>query len=226
MEPLAPAKPAYRHTGTFAVTLVLAGTLAYFTGTTLGLYFGGLLLSVLLVPYAVMAWDSPRHSLLAAACVTDAVATLWLWPVFTDPQIHLWAWLGAYGILLALALFQVALASLLRYIPLSRPSSAGITLLLILLWLTAPIWLFPHLQGPTLLPWIQRLINVHPLFALNAAMPLSIWSEAPIAYMLMNLNQDIPYAMPPSPLAAILLHGAAGIALCLIWVKAQPRPAR
>jgi hypothetical protein len=70
------------------------------------------------------------------------------------------------------------------------------------------------------------LINIHPVFAINSATALSIWTEMPIAYTVMNLNQDVPYTLPSTPVAAILVHGAIGIFLCLIWIKEPNRAGR
>lgn len=227
MHPDSHHPPLPWHLGTFALVLALAAVLAALTPITLGLFLGGLALAALLVPFFASLWHNPRSALIAAACVTDAIAAVWLWPLFTDPAVHLGSWLGAYGILLAISLLQLALLPPLRRAGLAPSSAAGLIALAALLWLAAPIWLLPHLQSEALLPWMHRLIYIHPVFAINACLPTPIWTESPIAYTLLNLNQDIPYTLPSSPLPAILSHALPALAiLCLIWIKAPNRTTR
>ncbi len=217
--------PHYRlrwHLGTVLLTAAISSGLARLTGINLGLFLGGLVLCAMLAPYAAALWDRPRHGLIAAACVAHVIAANWLWAVWADPAVHLRSWLGMYGVMIGVVLLEASLVAVLHRAGLRSTSAAGLTVILGLLWLTAPIWLFPHLQTPGLLSWMQRLINIHPVFAINSAAPLSIWPEMPIAYTLMNLNQDVPYTLPTNPIAAILAHGAVAALLCLIWIK-EPR---
>ena len=209
--------------GAVLLALAIASALACLTGINLGLFLGGLAFIAILAPYAATLWTNPRHGLMAITCVTHAVAATWLWAVWADPAVHLRGWLGIYGITIAVVLLEASLVLVLRRAGLGSASAAGLTVMMALLWLTVPIWLFPHLQTDGLLPWMQRLINIHPVFVINGAAPLSIWPEMPIAYTIMNLNQDVPYALPTSPIAAILVHGAVAALLCLIWIKEPNR---
>lgn len=208
------------------LTLALTLGLACLSGINLGLFLGGLVLCTILAPYAAAFRDGPRNALIAAACTTLPIAAIWLWAVLTDPAVHLRGYLGACGVTMAVAMAAAVLTTVLHRAGLDAVSAAGLTVIMALLWLLAPIWLFPHLQSASLLPWMQRVINVHPVFAINGAVPLSIWSEMPIAYTIMNLNQDIPYALPASPIASILVHTAMGSLLCLIWIKEQVQAGR
>lgn len=214
------------HLGTALVALALALGVACLSGINLGLFIGGLVLCTILAPYAGVFWDSPRHALIATACTALPITAVWLWATWADPAIHLSGCLGACGVIMVVAWLAAVLAGLLRRAGLGSASAAGLTVILALLWLLAPIWLFPHLQSASLLPWMQRLINIHPVFAINSALPLSIWSEMPTAYTVLNLNQDIPYTLPASPLGSMLVHIAIGLPLWLIWIKEQIRPRR
>ena len=61
---------------------------------------------------------------------------------------------------------------------------------------------------------MQRVINVQPLMAMNSAVPLGVWTESPLAYHMMNINQDVYYTLPTGPWLSIALHvgGAALLA--------------
>jgi hypothetical protein len=119
-----------------------------------------------------------------------------------------------------MAALQVGLIAGLRRLRVSAISAGGMSVVLLLAWFSAPVWLLHHLQTPALLPWMQRVIDVHPLFAMNAAVPLGVWTESPLAYRILNLNQDVYYTMP-GPWLAALLHAAIGAGL--IWVNYRKR---
>lgn len=213
--------PIRRYCGIAALTLVLMTAAALLLGRTLGSFFAGLALFAILMP--LTARQRNHGDILSAACITDAIAAVWLVLAFTDPQLRLWNWLAAYVLLLSVALAQWGLLMLLRrYI---SSAANAVAILLTMLWLSSPIWLLHHLQSAARLPWMQRLIDVHPLFAMNAVVPLAIWTESPMTYQLMNLNQDVPYTMPAGPWRAIALHAGVGILCCLIWIKASKRQA-
>ena len=78
--------------------------------------------------------------------------------------------------------------------------------------LTWPIWGAGLLATHDLGPWLQRIVNISPPFALNAAIaPDDALTHRPLAYRLMNLGQDVNYAMPPSVWPCVLLHAAVGL---------------
>jgi hypothetical protein len=203
------------------ISIMLMGVAVLATGLTLGLFFAGLLLAALLVPYLALSGPTLNRQILLAVCVVNAIALIWLLAILLDNTGGLAQWLWAYGILLAAAATQLGLARCLRRVHLPQLTSAALTVLLGLLWLSSPIWLFHHLETPAQLPWMQRLIDVHPLFALNAAIPWSVWTEAPQAYQILNLNQDVFYAMPASPLPAIAVHSLLAGTLILLTGRAS-----
>ncbi len=226
VQPLAQQHRLRWHVGTVALAVAASSGLACAIGAGLGLFLGDLVLCALLAPYAAALWDDPRHGLIASACVIHGIAATWLVAAWVDQGITVREWLGAYAMLLSFGLAMATLVSALRRAGIHAASSAGLAVLMAILWLTVPVWLFPHLQSPGLLPWMQRLISIHPVFAINSEIKLTIWSEMPIAYTLTNLNQDVPYSLPASPLAAVLAHGAIALAICLIWIKEDRRNAR
>lgn len=221
-----PSTPWPLHLATFATVVCITVGLSAIIGPGLGLFLGGLAIACLLAPSAAALWPTRGQGMLAAACVIDGIALVWLYGVWKDPAIGLGQWLGAYGILIAVVLLQVALLLPLARIGLARPSAAGLLAILALLWLMVPVWLIPHLQTPALLPWMHRLIAIHPLFAINSVIPHPIWTELPVAYTLSNLNQDVAYTLPSSPLPAILFHSVPAIVLLLIQIKASNRMPR
>ena len=202
--------------GPFAVAFGLTVLLWLATGATLGLFFGGLFLAVLLIAFIALPETDLQTRLLRAAGVADAVGLVWLIAVLINGQLSIRQWLACYLILLAVLLLQLGIAARFRRVRLTPLSSASASLFVTLLWLTSPIWLLHHLQTPALLPVMHRLIAIHPLFAINSAIPAVIWTESPIAYRLMNLNQDVPYALPGSAIPCVLLHTVAGLILLAV----------
>lgn len=219
-----PGKSLRQATELMAVTLVLGALLALATGFTLGLFLGGILLGVLLIPYVSSAAASLDQRLLKAGAVADAIGIIWMIAVIYDSQLTLKHWLAAYAMLLAVATLELGLMALLQRLRLGVISAAGGTVLIMVLWMGSPFWLLHHLQTPGLLPWMYRLIAVHPLLALNGSIPVQIWSEATIAYQWLNLNQDVVYSLPATVIPAILTHTLTGLALLGIAHRLRRQP--
>ena len=209
----------------FGAVLVLALVIAFALGTSLGTFFAGLAVVSILVPFAAVSDRRPLQQWLACACVTDAIAITWLVIVLRESDLTLLQWLKAYCLVVGLAWMLWAIAAAAQWLGARATSAASITVVIGLGWLTAPVWLLHHLQTPELLPWMGKLIAVHPLFAMNTIWPLGVWTESPIAYRIMNLNQDVFYQLPSSPWPSVLMHTSVGI-VGLICVKARHRPNR
>jgi hypothetical protein len=199
---------------TFVLTAILMASVALCLGPTLGVFFAGVVLCILILPAVIANRDSLSRRLLLAACVTDAIALVWLVVTLAHEQITIVHWLLAYLLLIAIAVFEFGLSSALSRLRAPVRVSAAVTILLMLLWLSSPVWLLHHLQTPSLLPWMQGIIDVHPLFAMNSAAPLGVWTESPIAYRILNLNQDVYYKLP-GVWRCIAFHAVIGGVLLL-----------
>ncbi len=198
------------HLVTMLVAAILMSCAAMAIGANLGTFLAGLVLVAIAVPLLAAGRRSWLVRLLAAGSIADAAALVWLVVALANEPFTIWQWLKAYLLLLSLALLACGLPGLWRLARFSALSAGGLTVLLLALWLTAPVWLFHHLQSDALIDWMQRLIDIHPLFAMNATVESGIWTESPLAYRVLNLNQDVFYAMPGGPWKSILFHGVLG----------------
>lgn len=182
-------------------------------GSTLGLFFAGVLFAALLVPPLVLAEERLIDRLLVAAAVNDGIALIWLIPVFGG-AITLFQGLLCYIVLVCWCFALTGLAAGFNRLG-SHIPAAAMTLALALGWLSSPIWL----SSPAAEFVASKIVPIHPLFALNGAAPqLGLWSERPIAYRhLLNLGQDVAYELPRGVLAMAAVHllaGAIGFAAC------------
>lgn len=128
----------------------------------------------------------------------------------------------AAGPLAALVVGAVAfslLGLLLLYVRIGVTTSLAISLLLVqgVLFFTWPIWAAQWLVRFDVQWLVDLLVKIGPLFAINGAIdPTDPLTHRPLAYRLMNLGQDIPYAMPTSVWPCVIVHvivGLPGIAL-------------
>ena len=197
--------PDFPLLGVVAATLAL-GPLC--CGRSLGLVFFNVIVpAVLVLPLAGRGAVMPAvataaaSGLLAGAIVAVAV------------RAGLGAQTAALATALALAVVGTAeiLGRLARMADLGRAAGGG----LLIAWLTWPIWMAPHWTNPAVARLLDPLVAVHPLLAINGAgLDLGPWSHAPIAYRyLLNLGQDVPYAMPSSAWPAVAVHALTAAVL-------------
>ena len=129
-------------------------------------------------------------------------------------------WLACY---LVLAAYAWALCGLTRVF-----RSAALVTFLSIAWLTWPVWISPYLQGTRSNPVVDRIIAIHPLFAVNGVLAnLGEWSHFPIAYsQLTRLGQDISYTFPASIWPSTLVHLIPGMVLwwAATWGRAKAPP--
>jgi hypothetical protein len=190
-----------------AVALPAAIVLYVLTGTTLGLFFGGVLLVTIVLPPMILLRRGWLQQALIAAAVNDSVGLVWLASVLT-PHVSLMQWLMCY---LTLASYSFALWALTRALASLRippvPAAAG-AILAAVLWLGWPLWL-ARLGADRMVGWLTA---PHPLLTINGVLShLGIWSERPIAYgHLVNLGQDVAYRLPDGIGTAVFVHLIAG----------------
>jgi hypothetical protein len=190
-------------------------------GATAGLFFGGFAFAALTAPPFAAAERTLRGRLLVGAAVTAGTALVWL-VALRDPFVTIRHWLVATTVLATFVGAAAGAAAALRAARLPASLAAAATVLLLLLWLTWPVWLSPHAAGRERL--VAALAVAHPLLALDDSLaPLGPpWTERTLMYNeLTVLNQDVAYARPTTVLWSVLLHGAVGAAG--LWAAARSK---
>ena len=163
------------------------------------------------LPPLLAAQQGPAMRTLVAALATTLTALLMLaMPVSLSQWIDVVAITGSVAMLLA---------GTVAFVP-----SSLITLMM-LLWLSWPIWLSGRLSGH------ERLVNLltaaHPLLAINGILlDQAIWIERPLMYGWTGLNQDVPVTIPTTPAWCVLLHAGVGMMLLMISVARTLRERR
>ena len=191
--------------------LLLAGV-----GSNLGLFFGGIIITTILLPALILAEEDLLGRAMALGAVVLPVAGGWLVPVFG--QLEFMSWLASLGVLLVYGLAVGGLACLLERVGLSALFAAAVVTVAGLLWLSWPIWMAPWLRSADVAAW---LVAPHPLLTLNGILrewyPVP-WAQHVLAYPLTNLGDDVPYSLPTHIGWAVALHlpmGIGGIAASL-----------
>jgi hypothetical protein len=199
-----------------AVACRLAG------GPTLGLYLAPLLFAGLLVPPLVLAVEIGIWRGLIPLLFTIGVSAIWL---TTGPAP--WGEMAACAlVLLAVTGLAAGLAIGLAR-PLHSPVAGGaLAVVILLLWLTWPIWLSASLESASGQRFTQPLVSVQPLLAVNGIVPeLGIWTQQRVMYHLTTLGQHVSYALPGSIWPCVLFHARVGAALGALarpWWKGSP----
>jgi hypothetical protein len=193
------------------LAVVAAIGVGWASGWNLGALIGGVVMTTLLVPAAVLANEHPRDRLLTLLLTVMPLLTLWL--IAARRTETSWAeWAGSSAVLVSYAMALAGLAVGMRAARLSATVSAALTVVLGLAWLTWPIWLSRTWNGEASAPAVNRWIAVHPV--LSVSLPhLGHWAERTIAYHLTDLNQSVSYAPPRSVWTCVLVHGALGASL-------------
>ena len=195
--------------GVIAFALAAGFTIAAMLtcGASLGLFFAGFFTLTMLLPPLLLTRDAISQQLFIAACAVDGIATVWLFAV-ASPQISFMQWLACYVLLVAYASLPAGMTICLLRLRLAPLAASALTVVLSLAWLTWPVWLVPHLTGPSAEQTVARLASIHPLFAVNGTLAhLGDWSHWPIAYRsLTTLGQDIAYTLPAGIWPAVATH--------------------
>jgi hypothetical protein len=175
------------------------------------------LASILIPPLAAMIGRAWGVAILATSLTLLAGGGS-IYLVF-DRSIGFWQWcqcemvLGSFFLAIGLSVLL-----LMRWGCDAAAASAIVTVLVVA-WLTAPVWLSVPLAG-------QRLhysVALHPLFVLNGIVPqLGIWTEQQVAYRLISIGQDVQYDLPGSPWLFVGVYGVIGFT-CAAMTKRKIR---
>jgi hypothetical protein len=195
-------------------------------GASLALFLAGFFILTPLLPPVVLTQQTLKSRLLMAGCVVDGIGVVWLFAI-TSPQISFVQWLLCYLALIAYATLLSGMTLALLKLRLAPLAASATTVVCSLIWLTWPVWISPYLQGTRSNPIVDRIISIHPLFAVNGVLAnLGEWSHWPIAYtQLTRLGQDISYTFPATVWPAALVHLIPGAALWWVamWGRARAK---
>jgi hypothetical protein len=194
-------------------------------GTSLGLFFGSVAFTTLLVPPLIVSCKSTRARLTTPLAASLGAMLVWLTSLgseFTFAQ-----WTSCSLVLLGYSIALGGVCSVVLALRVTLFLASGAVTIIGLLWLTWPVWLSRALLAPsgdTLASW---LIPAHPLFAINRVLShFDTWDRYPLAYgQLTVLNQDVFYAMPTTIAWTFLVHGAIGVFSFVVGWRVESRRA-
>jgi len=188
------------------------GTCCYLiAGNSLDLFIGSVLLACSLTPpLAAIAGQLPGAALTVLA-VAIGIGSAWILPVCKG-YIAFGQWADCMMVLGTTLLMAGFAVLLLMRVGCSALGSSAIITILIMAWLTFPIWLSGALSGSRL----RWPVLLHPLFVINGIVPqLGFWTEQQVAYGLTNLGQDAQYQLPQSAWLVIGFQGGLALVMFL-----------
>ena len=187
-------------------------------GISLGFFFGGFFVAVLVAPAAIFSAPCVRSGILPVALTAFAISLVWLFGVNrTAATFGEWIELGLMVFCLSFALAGLS-GFLGRY--LGQTIAIALVVLLGLAWLTWPVWLCTYLAESGSQRTADALVETSPLLTANGVLRNeSPISERTVAYQLTNLNQDIAMSLPDSPWKCAGFHALlAGGCFGMIYV--------
>lgn len=202
----------------FFIVLLASFIAVGVVGPNLGAAFALVAVVTLLTPM-IEAPKTPSHAkswfpsaqlaALGACCIALGAilsATVLLYRDAIDAS----QFLALAAVLLAVACAFAALTQLLLSVRIAPVIAGALVTLLAIAWLSWPVWLSPWLSNDE---WASRLASIHPLIAINAAIPqYGYWFQSPLMYELTSLGQDVNVALPDGVAAAAVFHAAvAGV---------------
>ncbi len=111
----------------------------------------------------------------------------------------------------------------------ARSMVAGAVAVVAIGWLSWPVWTATWLRGTSAENTVGRLVEAHPLFALNAVLqPTIAWTSNTLIYSHVSLGRDVSFAMPAGVWASVGLHvalGAVGVGMAVVARRPMPRRA-
>ena len=183
-------------------------------GKTLGALFAGAGAIPLIAPGIIVCARSEGECFRGFVSALAGIGTVW--SISLSGSVRILEWLDCIIVLSTLGLAVCGLSIALLNLRINRSLAYAITIVLGLLWLTWPIWTATWLRGVDKQAIVDKLISVHPLFVINAAVARSLpvpWTQFRIAYTIMSVGQDTPFALPKNLAGCAWLHILVGLAL-------------
>ena len=184
-------------------------------GSSMGLFIGSFLLLSLCCPGLIAAEKNWRNILCAAVGLVAGTSAIW---IIASMRSGIPAGM-IFRCVLILASFVMAMTGIVTFCKrLIGPIAAGaITTVLLLAWISWPIWLSPALHsshGEEIASW---LVPAHPIFVCNGVLIeiFDNWAQQPMSYNLTNLGDDIFFTVPKTIWKCLILHGGIGSLLML-----------
>jgi hypothetical protein len=179
-----------------------------FAGATLGLVIATLtFITVIIAP---LTGAAPRSALPTAASAVLTTATVWIFGFGSPIGLA-----TTFKMLLVLATFAFAVSGVVLLLVRARFDStlaSTAAVIVMLAWLSWPVWLSGHLSEGRLL---SALVVAHPIFAINGASEsFGVWTQQHLMYRLTALGQDVAFTLPRSVMPCVLTQaflGALGI---------------
>ncbi|HEV7301489.1 MAG TPA: hypothetical protein VGN72_19150 [Tepidisphaeraceae bacterium] len=179
----------------------------FFAGPTMGLAFAGFGIVTLMVPTGALdrsgttgSLKQPTQVLLVQVAIVLPVLVAWACATVVG------AWDGGAlaGLMVLLVTYAsaIAMTACLLALVVPRAITSSFMTVVGIAWLAWPIWTAPWMGESS----ANRLIAVHPLFAVNRVTGLIPWPQHEVIYGLTRLGQDVPYALPSSALGAVGLN--------------------
>jgi hypothetical protein len=185
-------------------------------GALHGVLFGGCIAVVLLTPGLIAG--ASRGILLPGATVIAIAGGAMVGVVLAQSrgQLNTRLMLSAAAVIPSLAIGAAGLTLLIARIGIHPSAAAWIVIVLLLAWLSWPIWMSPWIADHQ--SWLPALTSPHPLLSLDAALMrdgIKQWIEAPSLMYgppgLTSLGQDVFYAPPASVWPGVALHVGVGV---------------
>jgi hypothetical protein len=178
--------------------------------------------AILIPPLALRAVDALTAWI--TVCTTALVLVLVNCLVMTHLNPGLLAAMRVGGVIGSFALLLAAAVRLLEALRVPAIPAAAACIVAGLAWIAAPLWACGDANPAE----IQRLVSIHPLLAINAAMlNTGNWTEQPLTYQLTTLGQDVAYALPVSVLPCVTIQMATtALAVVFAMVAKQLAPSR
>lgn len=190
-------------------------------GATLGYYLGPVVFAAMVVP--LLAEGAPAFAIALGGAVATAFSAgvFIVWLVNGPATLHEACLSGM--VLLGVAWLGASFTALFTMTLRSARLGGALAVVILLLWLTCPIWLSMSLADPAWARWVSPITSLHPLLAINGIIPMQgIWTQQRVMYQLTALGQDVNYGLPQSPWPSALFHlltGSAAFGLC--WASAK-----
>jgi hypothetical protein len=203
-------------TAAFCLSALACLAALWAAGPTLGVLFAGFAIIAIALP-PLASHDRKPFAWIGMACASAIGA--WL----------VWAWtashFGGEGDLalagLTLLSFALACAGLAALITrLGAPTAlGGLVTIVVLAWLSWPIWLAHNLPESNGQQIADALVAAHPLLTMNERLlDRGVWTERSVTYRATALGQDLAFSPPSVPLIFWLL--CLGLALPAIIIDA------